>query len=374
MNLAKTPTLIAHVIYRLDIGGLETVLVNLINTLPEGHYQHIIICLTDASPQFAKRIEEDVEIISLNKQPGQDFGLYIKLWRIFRKLKPAIVQTYNIGTLESLLPAWLAGVKYRIHAEHGRDIHDLKGTNRKYNGLRKVFRPLVTRWIAVSLDLQQWLKGTIGIPEGKTRLIYNGVNPDLYRARPLQPKAGDDFVIGTVGRLQAVKNQKVLLQGLTRLCQDRPDLRKQLRLLIVGEGALFQELQDYARQVGIDDRVEWAGAQDNVPDWLAKMHVFILPSLAEGIAITILEAMASGLPVIATNVGGNPELVTHNKTGLLIPSNQPQAIADSLLSYIEQPQSIIEQGKVGQKRVEEQFSLKQMVGHYHALYDQIITR
>ncbi len=373
MKLEKTPALIVHVIYRLDIGGLETVLVNLINTLPEDRYQHVIICLTEASQPFVTRIKRDVEIISMNKQPGQDFGLYIKLWREYRRLKPTIVQSYNIGTLESLFPAWLAGVQHRLHAEHGRDINDLEGTNQKYKLLRKAFRPLVARWIAVSQDLKQWLDQTIAVKSGKAQLIYNGINPDLYRGQPLLPKAEGDFVIGTVGRLQPVKNQMLLLKAFSLLCQSHPHLRKRLRLLIVGDGPDFNELQDYCQQAGIEDRVELAGAKDDVPNWLAKMHVFVLPSLAEGIAITILEAMASGLPVIATDVGGNPELV-NDKTGQLVPSEQPQAIVDSILSYIKYPQMISEQGEAGCRFVGQQFSLKQMAEQYQALYDQIITQ
>ncbi len=138
------------------------------------------MCLTEAG-EFAKRITApDVQVIELHKRPGHDLGLYWRLWKTLRALRPAIVHTRNLATLEmQFVAALLPGVK-RVHGEHGRDVFDLHGTNRKYNLLRKAARLVVQRYIAVSKDLEQWLIGTVGVPPARVRQIYNGVDQDKF--------------------------------------------------------------------------------------------------------------------------------------------------------------------------------------------------
>ena len=137
---------IAHVIYRLDFGGLENGLVNLINRLPPDEFEHVIVCLTEATA-FRNRLRDGIDIVELHKTPGQDWRLYHKLRRVFSKLRPDIVHTRNLATLEAQFPAWLAGVKHRIHGEHGRDVHDLDNSSAKYRWLRRVFSLLVQRYV-----------------------------------------------------------------------------------------------------------------------------------------------------------------------------------------------------------------------------------
>ena len=147
--MANNPPLIAHVIYRLDIGGLENGLVNLINHIPEDRYRHVILCLKGYS-DFRDRIyRKDVEIIDLKKREGNDFHLYYRLWQQFTVLKPDIVHTRNLATLEAVIPAILAGVRVRIHSEHGREFDDIDGNNRKHRLLRRSLMPVVNHAIAL---------------------------------------------------------------------------------------------------------------------------------------------------------------------------------------------------------------------------------
>lgn len=144
--------LIAHVIFRLAVGGLENGLVNLINRTPQ--YRHAIVCMTDYTA-FHRRIEHDaVSLHALHKREGHDPGVFVRLWRLLRALKPDVVHTRNMSALEAQLPAWLAGVRGRVHGEHGRDMHDLDGSNRNYQWLRRAYRPLVHRYIPLSRDLK----------------------------------------------------------------------------------------------------------------------------------------------------------------------------------------------------------------------------
>ena len=149
--------LVAHIIYRLDVGGLENGLVNLINHIPAERFRHAIICLTGYS-EFRRRIRRsDVPVFALNKPAGNSPLTHFKLWRLLKQLRPDIVHTRNLAALEGTLPAALAGVPVRIHGEHGRDVGDLDGSNRKYQLWRRLFKPFVHQYIALSKDLERYL-------------------------------------------------------------------------------------------------------------------------------------------------------------------------------------------------------------------------
>ena len=145
------PPLIAHVVYRFDVGGLENGVVNLINRLPQGSWRHAVLALTDVSPAFAKRVQrQDVQYVSMHKAPGHLWKLYPRLTRVFRELRPAVVHTRNLAALEAVVPAWAAGVTVRIHGEHGRDEIDPNGVRRRYQWVRRAYSPFVSRYVAVS--------------------------------------------------------------------------------------------------------------------------------------------------------------------------------------------------------------------------------
>jgi len=153
----QEPPLIVHVIYRLGVGGLENGLVNLINGIPFDRYRHAIICL-EGYTEFRSRIKrDDVDVFALHKREGHDLLLYFRLFRLLRQLNPDIIHTRNLSALEAQLIAIVAGIKKRIHGEHGRDVTDLKGENVKYNLLRKMIYPFVGQFITVSKDLESWL-------------------------------------------------------------------------------------------------------------------------------------------------------------------------------------------------------------------------
>lgn len=373
--------LVAHIIHRLDVGGLENGLINIINHTPENRYRHVIICMTDYNPAFRARIRrEGVECYALHKREGKDLGVYLRLWRLLRQLRPDIVHTRNLSALEAQLPAALAGVPVRVHGEHGRDMHDIDGTNRKYNLLRRAFRPLVDRYIPLSRDLEQWLRNQVEVPGKKIVHICNGVDSELFHpaqsGRKLLPLEGfadkDSIVIGTLGRMQTVKDQLTLVRAFLLLLERLPGARGRLRLALIGDGPLRAEAQELLRQAGALDLCWLPGSRDDTPHLLRCLDIFVLPSLAEGISNTILESMASGLPVVATRVGGNPELVKENHTGTLVPPNDAPAMADALQSYIEDPQMMRRHGEEGRRRVEEEFSLTHMVERYMAVYDALL--
>lgn len=375
------PPLIAHVVHRLDTGGLENGLVNLINHLPWDRYRHAVISLTDYSG-FRDRIERpDVQVIALHKPEGRYPSAHRPLWRALRALRPDIVHTRNLATLEAQIPAYLLGIRHRIHGEHGRDVGDLHGRNRTYNLIRRGIRPLVQRYIAVSRDLKDWLRDTIRVPENRISQIYNGVDTRRFLPASRECPEGTDsgffpdkaVVIGTVGRMSAVKDQLTLVRAFLALLEAEPRAYQYMRLLIVGDGPLYGQIGAMLQGAGAEELAWMPGDRSDVPALMRAMDVFVLPSLGEGISNTILEAMSSGLPVVATRVGGNPELVEGGKTGTLVPPADVANLTAALRSYVHDPALRKRQGQAGRARVEEQFSLEKMVEGYLRAYDALLN-
>lgn len=377
-----SPPLVAHVVQRLAVGGLENGLINLINHMPEERYRHAILCLTE-STDFADRIQrKDVPVIALHKRAGQDLRVHGRLVKILRHLRPDIVHTRNLATLEFLLPAALAGIPGRIHGEHGRDIYDLDGTNFKYNTLRRMVRPFVHHYVAVSRDLGDWLVGTVNVPPERVSQIYNGVDAKKFSCHTGAPRAilpagfcsSDSFVIGTVGRMEAVKDQITLVRAFVHLLNSNDQARKRARLMVIGDGSLRREALQLLQDARAEHLAWLPGERSDVPEIMKAMDLFVLPSLREGISNTILEAMATGLPVVATRVGGNPELVEDGRTGLLVPASDPGAMAEAFQRYFDAPANRIAHGAAGRRRVEAKFSMRAMVDGYLKVYDAVLNR
>jgi len=378
--MASAPPLIAHVIHHLWIGGLENGLINLINRIPEERYRHVIVCMDDFS-DFRDRLQrDDVDVIAIHKKAGRDPAAKWRLFKLFRELKPSILHSRNLSGLDSLLPAYMAGIKHRIHGEHGRDIDDLDGHNKKLQLLRRLHRPLINRYIPLSRDLEHYLLDKIGVTASRITQIYNGVDTELFKPAvndKLVLSAGDRFtsedsiIVGTVGRFQSVKDQMNLTEGFIRLLDRCPDLARSARLVMIGDGPHRKLVMERAAEAGYADLVWAPGARNDVDKLLPAFDLFVLPSLAEGISNTLLEAMSCGLPVIATAVGGNPELVADGETGILIPPADSNAMDKSLEKYIRDKSLRQSHGQAGRRRVEDRFSITAMVNNYIQLYDDI---
>src|SRR5687767_4628774 len=157
-----TAPLIAHVVYSFSVGGLANGLVNLVNRMPSQRWRHAIISLTQVSARFAERVERaDVRFIELSKRPGHLVRDYPRLYRLFQELRPAVVHTRNLAALEAVVPAWAAGVPVRIHGEHGWDMNDPHGTRLRYRLVRRLYRPFVSHYVALSRHLNDYLERAI---------------------------------------------------------------------------------------------------------------------------------------------------------------------------------------------------------------------
>lgn len=374
--------LIAHVVYRFDTGGLENGVVNLINRLPARAFRHAVVSLTEVT-DFRRRVDHpDVMYFAMNKRPGSGVHLLPRMWRLLYGLRPAVVHTRNLAALEMQPAAWAAGVPVRIHGEHGRDMEDVDGTNVRFQRVRRLYSPFVHRYVALSVDLQHYLTDLVGIHGSRVERISNGVDATRF-----QPRRGDRAAIpgcpfdgraqwwfGTVGRMQGVKDQTSLASAFCRALQLRPAMRGFARLVMVGDGPLRSEASTILRQAGVDALAWLPGERTEVPEIMRALDTFVLPSRAEGISNTILEAMATGLPVIATNVGGNAELVTNDVTGLLLPAQNVEALAQALVRMATDQRWAKAMGQAARLKVEKRFSLEAMVVAYQRLYEGELAR
>jgi sugar transferase (PEP-CTERM/EpsH1 system associated) len=373
--------LVLHVVYRFDTGGLENGVVNLINEMDPLAYRHAVLALSEVT-EFKQRVRRsDVQFIALHKPPGHGFWLYPRIFKILRQLKPAIVHTRNLAALEVAVPAWLARVPVRVHGEHGRDVSDLDGSHRGYQRLRRAYSVFVHRFVALSRELGGYLTDRVGLAPAKVRQIYNGV--DIRRFAPVTqrelidgcPFAGPElFVIGTAGRMQLVKDQTSLAQAFVQALRQRPDLRPRLRLVMAGDGPLRAEVERLLIDAGVGELAWLPGERRDVAGWMRGLDCFVLPSLAEGVSNTILEAMASGLPVIATDVGGNAELVEDGVTGLLVPARDAAAMAARIIELADDAAACRRLGAAGRLAAEQRFALPVMVAGYQGLYDELLAQ
>lgn len=379
MVAATGPPLVAHVIQHLIVGGLENGLVNLINRMADDRYRHAVLCLKGYSDFRNRLARNDVPVYALDKREGKDLMIHWKLYRLFRKLRPQIVHTRNLSALESVIPAALARVPCRVHGEHGWDAYDLDGTNRRYRRLRRALKPLVHQYIALSIDLERYLINDIGVHPSKVSRICNGV--DVRRFRPAASKARRDqephgmsgqLVIGWVGRMEFVKDPLNLVRAFLRLRELRLSWRSRLTLVMIGGGSMAGEVRRCLEASGALGSSWLPGSRNDVPEQLRLFDVFVLPSRAEGISNTILEAMASGCPVVATNVGGNPELVLDGETGRLVPPGDSEALARAVEYYLLDGALRRRHGRAARARAENEFSIARMVDRYASLYDSLI--
>jgi len=380
MNASRP--LIVHVVFRFAVGGLENGIVNLINHLPSKRWRHAVVSLTDVSQEFAERITRpDVRFVALGKRPGHLTREYPRLAREFRELRPAIVHTRNLAALEAVVPAWAAGVPLRIHGEHGWDVQDPEGRRRRYRLVRRFYRPFVSHYVALSRHLADYLRDQVGVPDASITQIYNGVDTgrfhpgeEIRASIPGCPfRDRDHWLIGSVGRLEEIKDPLNLARAFVHaLRMDRAAIRH-LRLVFVGDGALRQQVEAVLAEGGASELAWFAGERADVPQLMRGLDCFVLPSAAEGVSNTILEAMATRLPVVATRVGGNAELIESGMSGMLVPPGQPNALAQAVLGYFKDRVAARRHAKAAYNVVQTRFSLATMVAAYAKVYERMLV-
>ena len=361
---------VLHVVDSLGIGGAELGLVRIAaRTLDE--FRHSVVCIRGTGRAGASLEQMGLAVRCLETPPGIQWRLPLRLAALFRGLAPDIVHTRNWGTVDAVIAARLARVPFVVHAEHGFCIGDVQGRHNRRRHLLRWLSAGMDRVVAVSDDLQRLLVEEVRIRREKTLVIRDGIDvarfgvvPDRERIRRQLGFGPDDFVIGSVGRLDPVKNFAALVRAAAALCARNPGAR----LLLVGDGPEAAALRASVTEAGLGSRATLLGHRDDVPELLNAMDVFVLPSFAEGTCNAILEAMATELPVVATRVAGNPELVLHERTGRLFAPDDEVELVEAIASYARNPQMRHRHGAAGRERVLQRYTVEAMVAAYADLY------
>jgi sugar transferase (PEP-CTERM/EpsH1 system associated) len=319
------------------------------------------------------RFPEGVSVIAMAEQHRPDRWNALRMARLLRSLRPDIVHSRNWSCVDAIIGARLAGVPIVIHSEHGREASDPEGRNGIRRFGRRLLAPMVNQFVTVSHDLARWLVEDIGLPRRKVLSIRNGVDTVRFSpggrqdARAVLGIGPESLVFGTVGRLDPVKDQVGLLEAFGRLANEPRAV-----LVIAGDGPCRPALEAKVAALGLRGRVRLLGEREDVPAVLAAIDVFVLSSVGEGMSNAILEAMATGLPVVATRVGGNPELVVDGTTGFLVEPRSPEALALPLYRYLVDPGLLARHGRAARDLAEAEFSLERMVGAYEHLYGRFL--
>jgi len=359
------PLHVMHLVPLLRVGGMEQGVVKLVNGLDRSRVRSSVVTF-NAPDSLALALRPDVRLEVLAKRNGNDPRLVLHLHRLLRHHRPHIVHTHSWGTLlEGYMAARAARVPFVVHGEHGT-----MEEGRVNVVLQRWAWHRVDRVVSVSSRLADRLAERIGFPRERIVTIRNGVDLDRFRAvsredaRRALGLTPSQLVVGTVGRLVPVKDHANLLRAMAILRARG----RQPGLVIVGEGPLRVELERLAGSLGLADSVRMLGARPDVESVLVALDVFVLSSKSEGLSNTIIEAMASGLPVVATSVGGADELVEHGRTGLLVPREDPEALAEAVAALLDDAARRGEMGRAGRAKAEREFSLERMLAGYERLY------
>lgn len=368
-----------HVLNRLSVGGMERVALELIERT-KSRYDHHVVCLYDAGELAAGLRAMNIPVTAVNKRAGKDWLAYGRLHSALRGAKADIVHTYNIGTLDVGFWARLAGVRRVVHAEHGLNAADIGAPNRKYKLLRRAIAQIIDVFVPVSNDIANWLIKDVGLSANKVELIRNGIDTGHYRPQPdaaieaLRHTLGfsvvPTFILGTVGRLDPVKGFDTLIAAFAQLTEQHPELS--VGLVIAGEGPERNRLAQQIANSGLSDRAKLLGNRDDIDLLIPSLDVYLCSSISEGIALTLLEAMSSARPIVATETGGNPELIDDGRTGLLVPVGAAGAMADAIYRLLDDQKLAERLGADARKRVCAEFSIVAMQDAYEHLYDRLL--
>lgn len=373
-----SPINIAHVVYSFGAGGIENGIVNLINGLDNKEYYHIIICLTESGEFEDRIINSNFALIELHKKYGNDISVPFKLRNLFKSYSVDIVHLRGWPTLvEGVIGAKLSGKAGIIYGFHGKIFAELQKVNRKKKMAESFMVRFVDRVLTLSVHMKDEFCQNLGVRKNKVNIISNGV--DTFKFSPeinvnavrSEWNFGDnDFIIGSVGRIDAVKDFKTLINGF----QIFNNKNKDSKLIIVGEGPEYNRLKDYIAVNMLEKKVILAGFRDDIPQMLRLMDVYVQTSLYEGFSNTLGEAMSTGLPIVATDVGGNSDLIDEGINGFLIGVGDDVELYERLELLYSDRNMFQRMSLNNRNKVIEKFSINRMITEYDTLYRNLYHR
>jgi sugar transferase (PEP-CTERM/EpsH1 system associated) len=362
-----------HIALSLEIGGLEQVVINLVRNLDRNRFEPVIACLNERGALADEISQQKINVIKIDPMPSRLSYLFpTALVEIIKREKPDIIHSHSGCWYKSVRAAYLTQINNVIHTDHGRLIPDSLSAR----WLDRFYSKYTTRIIAVSEQLRRYLIERVKISASKIEVIYNGV-PDIAQTSSvpsgieINPLLISDArpIIGTIGRLAPVKDYSTLLFAMQVIHTQV----KNAKLVVIGDGSERSKLEHLAEELGIKQAVLFLGSRRDVAQLYPTFTIFALSSISEGTSMSILEAMAFGKPIVATDVGGNRYLVQEGKTGILVPPKQPQLLAAALLNLIHNQAQARDMGAAGRVRYLNLFTVGKMARNYEQLYEKLVA-
>jgi glycosyltransferase involved in cell wall biosynthesis len=365
------PIRVAFVLHSMHVAGAEVLVDETIHRLGK-RIEPVVFCLDTVGPLGGQLQREGIPVIAYGRRPGFDLSVSRRMARAIRLRRVQVVHAHQYtpffyGALAARFSGIRPGV---IFTEHGRHFPDVVSMRRRLIN-KWVFDRLADHVNAVCEFSARSLSRVDGFARSRIEVIPNGVDLQRYgRAldeAALRRKIGLDpsrRYITTVARFHPVKDHRTLFHAFAEVAPVRPDVD----LLLAGDGQLRESLEKLAHDLHIDERVHFLGVRGDVADLLRASDIFALTSVSEAASITLLEAMASGLPVVVTAVGGNPEIVREGIDGLLAPRGDSHAVATALLRLLDDGRLAMAMGQAGAERVRTQYRLDDTIERYYSLY------
>lgn len=366
---------ILHIYQNSKIGGVQQQLLSLLKAYSRERFNPIFCCL-GPKEEIGKEIEETkIEFIPLNKLRYNRFslGIVLELYRLMKKKQIHVVRTHRYrSNLYGRLAAFLAGVPVIIASVHDNYRTDKRPKRRIMN---RILSKITDKIVAVSEDVKEDIIRYDSINPSKIDVIPNGI--DVERFNPEKNTTDirkefsledDDIVIGFIGRIVPAKGLKYLLNALPYLKEEF----KSIKLLIVGEGSLVEELKERAKKNNIFDNILFTGRRRDIPEILASINIFVMPSIAEGLPNALLEAMAMGKPIVTTEVGGIPEIVKNGFNGLLVPPRDTLSLSKAIKELISNDRLAAKLGQAARDLVHDNLSIKAIAQKWQSLYLSIL--
>jgi glycosyltransferase involved in cell wall biosynthesis len=370
----RGPLKVAHVVLSLDVGGLER---NVVNQVREGRAlgQSVSVVCLERPGVLAPRVEAlGGRVVCLDKRPGVRLSLFGKLRSLLRADRPDVLHTHQIPTLfYAGLAARLAGRVRVVHTEHGLPLFAGRARTRWLGRLAGVH---CDYFFCLTREMADEARKYRIVPARKIRLIRNGIETANYREsgdphalrRRLGIPPGAE-VVGSVGRLAEIKRYDVLIRSFARLKEQCPDAH----LLVVGDGPEKPALERLAGGLGLEKSVHFAGYQTNVSEYLHAMNCFAMTSSSEGTPQAVLEASVARLPVVASRVGGLPEIIDDRRTGILFPPGDEGTLTRELLGVLRDKELARRLGDAASSRVQAMYGVARMAREYHDCFLQLTT-
>lgn len=361
---------IAHLTFDMRIGGAEQVILNLVENTDPKYFNVSVLCINQPVGQFGKQLQKKgYQLNAFNRKPGFDISLILQVRAYILKNNIDVLHCHQYTPyVYGVFAAFLSKCKV-IFTEHGRFFPDQR--KRKRVLINPLLNLITDRVTAISEATRDALVAYENFSHKKIQVIYNGlddtkfINPTHSSLKQQLGLQNCNHILGTIARLDPIKNQKMMINALQQIIIHFPDTV----LVIVGDGPERESLESLVSELELKGRVVFTGFREDTQLFYQIFTVFLLTSFSEGTAMTLLESMASGIPCIATDVGGNPEIVKDRETGLIIPNDDINALAKAVIDLFRNPALAVKYGKAGRKLFKETFTVQKMVNSFEKLYN-----